>query len=282
MRAGFPGVSDRIVEYAPKDISDAPNANVTPTHPLKELVVLLAGVLGSILGVYLILGVAVDWVVPRVSMETEQKLAAIFMPSGGGANNLSETEKKLQTLLDEIQKRCAHLPYNLTVNTADSSMINAMALPGGRIIVTSGLLDKIESENELAFILGHEMGHYAHRDHLRGLGRALVMMVVSTVLFGADSSVSRFIGNSVNVTEMNFSRSQENRADEYGLATLNCVYGHVTGATDFFQKIPKENDPGKFGHYFASHPENQRRITHLNDLGREKNYAAGKRTAWGK
>ncbi|MFH1983103.1 MAG: M48 family metallopeptidase [Pseudomonadota bacterium] len=270
------------MEYAPKDISDASNPNVTSTHPLKELAVLLAGVLGCILGVYVILGIAVDWVVPRISMQTEEKLAAIFIPSGDGTPNRSETVRKLQTLADDIQLRCAHLPYEITVDIADSPMINAMALPGGRIMVTSGLLDKIESENELAFVLGHEMGHYANRDHLRGFGRALILMVVSTALFGADSSVSSFIGSAVNVTEMNFSRSQENLADEFGLGTLHCAYGHVTGATDFFEKIPTENDPGKFGHYFASHPENEKRIAHLNDLGKEKNYAAGERIRWGK
>jgi hypothetical protein len=40
------------------------------------------------------------------------------------------------------------------------------------------------------------------------------------------------------------------KADEFALDTLNCAYGHVTGATDFFEKIPREQDPGRFGHYF--------------------------------
>lgn len=268
------------MEYTPKDISDTPNLNVTRTHPLKEFAILLAGALGCILGVYILLGVVVDWVVPRISMETEQKLARLFEPSTGVDHTQSEPEKRLQAMVDDMQARCAHLPYKISVSVVDSPMINAVALPGGRIIVFSGLLDKAASENEVAFILGHEMGHYANRDHLRGLGRTLVAMVVSTALFGADSSVSRIIGNSMNLTDMSFSRSQETRADEFGLDSLNCAYGHITGATDFFEKIPKESDPGKFGHYFASHPENKRRITHLNDLGRARNYTAGARTAW--
>ena len=46
--------------------------------------------------------------------------------------------------------------------------MNAVALPGGNIVVFAGLLKEIKSENELAMILGHELGHFAHRDHLRG------------------------------------------------------------------------------------------------------------------
>ncbi len=40
------------------------------------------------------------------------------------------------------------------------------------MVVFTGLLEKMTSENELAFVLAHELGHYDHRDHLRGLGRA--------------------------------------------------------------------------------------------------------------
>jgi len=77
------------------------------------------------------------------------------------------------------------------------------------------------------------------------------------------------------LTELNFSRTQETRADEFALETLACHYGHVAGATDFFDKIPAEADPGRFGHYFASHPENRRRIDHLKTMARQRGYPSG-------
>ncbi len=121
------------------------------------------------------------------------------------------------------------------------------------------------------------MGHYAHRDHLRAGGRAVVLMTFSALLFGADSSVSTVLGHTLNITELSFSRKQETQADEFALETINCAYGHVGGATDFFEKIPKEQDPGKFGHYFASHPENRRRISHLNNIIRSRGFNLAKR-----
>ena len=95
-------------------------------------------------------------------------------------------------------------------------------------------------------------------------------MTISTFLFGADSSVGKILAKALNITEMSFSRKQETRADEFALDTLNCAYGHVGGATDFFKKIPKSKDPGKFGHYFASHPENRKRIYHMENIIKSK------------
>jgi Zn-dependent protease with chaperone function len=152
-----------------------------------------------------------------------------------------------------------------------------MAMPGGHIVIFTGLLEKVKSENELSFILAHEMGHYAHRDHLRGFGRAMVFMTVATSLFGADSGISRIVGQTLNLTEMSFSRDQETWADEFALETVNCRYGHVAGATDFFRNITREQDPGIFGHYFASHPENQRRIDHLESRARSFGFRSGEK-----
>ena len=69
-------------------------------------------------------------------------------------------------------------PFHVYVTEVDD--INAIALPGSNIIVFSGLLQNIQSENELVMVLGHELGHYAHKDHLRGLGRGLGISLVIT------------------------------------------------------------------------------------------------------
>ena len=248
------------------------NVNVSPTHPLKEFAILAGGLLAIVVGIYLALGLAVDLVVPYISTDLEKKLAAPLMkPFEKEARNAPST-RALQALVDQLQAKCAPLPYPVTVHVHPSKAINAAALPGGHMIVFSGLLAEMDSENALVFVLAHELGHFAHRDHLRALGRSLVLMAASTVLMGADNSVSSMIGQGVVLTELSFSRKQETRADEFALETLFCHYGHVAGATDFFEKIPKDHDPGRFGHYFASHPENRRRIDHLEALARERGY----------
>jgi Zn-dependent protease with chaperone function len=261
------------IKYTPRKLGD--NVNVTPTHPVKEFLILAGGLLGIVIGIYVLMGFAVDLVAPRVSPAVEQRIADLIFQHQQWEKGQGEKETIVQTMVDDMQQACARLPYVFQIHVQESPMINALALPGGHIIVFTGLLEKVTTENELAFILAHEMGHYAHRDHLRGLGRALVLTAISTALFGADSSLSNLLGQSLNITEMSFSRTQETRADEFALRTLACHYGHVGASTDFFGKIPKEMDPGKFGHYFSSHPENRRRIAHLKDYAQQNGFSAG-------
>lgn len=241
------------------------NVNVTPTSPLKEFFVLTVGLIGIIVGVYMVLGLAVDLIVPHISPDLEKKMAGRFVGSFDTRDDHSKQAAYVQSLVEEMQNHCTQLPYQFTIHIHKAPVANALAMPGGHIVVFSELLDTVTSENELAFILAHEMGHYANRDHLRGFGRAFVFMTISVMLFGPDSSVSKMLAQSLNLTELSFSRKQEYQADEFGLKTLNCAYGHASGAADFFEKIPKEQDPGKFGHYFASHPENRRRIARINN-----------------
>ena len=256
------------MKFTPRQVDPETNINVTPTHPLKELAVLLGGLIGIIVGTYIVLGFLVDVVVPRISHETEMQLAELFVGMVPESGDVADKTRAVQELTNRIQEQCVKLPYTFNIHVRKAPTINAMAMPGGHIVVFTGLLEKVGSENELAFILAHEIGHYAHRDHLRGFGRAMVFMTVSAALFGADSGVSRIIGQALNLTEMSFSRDQETWADEYAQDTVNCYYGHVAGATDFFNNIPTEKDPGKFGHYFASHPENKRRIENLEERAR--------------
>jgi len=252
------------------------NVNISPTHPLKEFAVLAGGLLAVILGVYLILGLAVDLIVPHISIHLEQKLAGAFNARITDSQKFAGATASLQALVNQLQAHCAPLPYHIRVHVLPSDAVNAAALPGGNMIVFSGLLKKMTSENELAFVLAHELGHFAHRDHLRALGRALVLMTVSTVLMGADNSINRMIGNGLALTDLTFSRRQETRADEFALETLYCHYGNVSGATTFFHSLPKAEDPGRFGHYFASHPDNRRRIAHLEALIAEHGYPLGR------
>jgi predicted Zn-dependent protease len=97
---------------------------------------------------------------------------------------------------------------------------------------------------------------------------------VSEVNVTPRSALKEFV---LNITEMSFSRGQETAADEFGLDVLQCAYGHTAGATDFFRKIPTSQNPGRFGHYFASHPENQRRISHIEALIGQKGYETGEK-----
>ncbi len=123
--------------------------------------------------------------------------------------------------------------YNFTIYLSDSDDVNAIALPGGRIVVFKGLLDQVESENELAMVLAHELGHFAHRDHMRGLGRGLGLAVATALLLGENNSASGLISKAVLTFQVKYSQSQESAADQFGVDLLTARYGHAGGAPAF-------------------------------------------------
>ncbi len=265
------------MKYTPK-LPQA-NDNVTPGSPLREFFVLVGGLLGIVVGIYFFLGLLVDVVVPRLSLDTEQRIARFFSQWTNNSETKSERVSYLQSLASQLESRCAHLSYDIKVYVYENETANAVALPGGTIMVFSGLLEQMATENELAFVLSHELGHFYHRDHLRVMGRSVIFMALSALLLGSDSSIGGMLAKSVGVTEMAFSRAQETRADEFGVTAVNCFYGHMSGAVDYFEKMKRTEDPVRFGQYVASHPQMVERIQHILDFGRGKGFTMGLKKA---
>jgi Zn-dependent protease with chaperone function len=246
--------------------------NITDRSPLMELVLLLSGVLAIVLSVYFLLGFLVDYSVQYLSPENEKALAEHFQSSW--ENHLEKDTAKVQNLLDNLQSDCAKLPYKTKAYVIDQKTINAGALPGGTLLVFSGLLDEMQSENELAFVLGHELGHFKNKDHLKGLGRGVVLLVLSNLLLGPNNALNDIIFASLNIASSKFSREQESEADEFALHSINCYYGHIGGATDFFSMMQKEyGDPKLLAEFLASHPYSSTRIQDIHHLAAKNGYS---------
>ena len=150
--------------------------NVSDVHPLAEAGTLTAGLIGIfVLGVLLLIFI-VEIALYFIPTETEAELFSDWLPED--LVTVSPSDERLdeiQLLADRLARHWDDPPYEFRVEIDDSDVANAMALPGGLIIVTQGLLDEVQSENELAFVVGHELGHFRNRDHLRALGRGIAL-----------------------------------------------------------------------------------------------------------
>ena len=256
------------MKFTPKHIDE--NVNVSKTHPLVELAWLVGGMLLLAMVFYLVLGVTADLAVAKIPIKAEVWLGEHFVDSFE-ANENEPLRRRLQTLLDNLPADSPLHNYTFTVQLVKNKEINALALPGGHIVVFSGLVEQAESENELAMVLAHELGHFAHRDHLERLGRGLGLTVATMLVFGEDSAVSRLVSNLFLVTESSYSRQQESEADSFGLDLLVSSYGHAGGAADFFARVGKK--AGSRGPYLlASHPHPDDRIEGLQRLISENGY----------
>lgn len=254
----------------PKDTADVSSARGTAGKELWQLV-LYAVVL--LITLYLIIGLTVDFVVSRISFETEAKIFKFY--------NLPATKKQDTPKQKQLEKAAAilaklqsdptvpQLPYQLVL--IEHEKPNAFAFPGGTIGVTSGLLDVLDKEIEVAFVLGHEMGHFYNRDHLQGMGRAIGLRVIMAIVFSSGSGAESF-GNMIEfVLQRGYSQEKEKEADRFGLELVYSMYGKVDGVDRLFQILLDEHTLPGWAYMFSTHPSPLERI---NDL---KSYAAALR-----
>ena len=244
------------------------NDNVSHERPMQEFVLLLAGIGAICTLLFLASGWLIDLAVSRISPEMEALIFAEASPAAQeGEGDAEPRRAELQQMIDALRP-CLEIGYPLRVTLVASSQANAMAAPGGRVLVLEGLLAKVRSENGLAFVLAHELAHFKNRDHLAGLGRGMVLTALTTALTGADSGLTRLIAPATEFTLARYSQERELRADELALQALVCQYGHVGGADEFFTAMAEEPLLGGIGSYFASHPEAHERIKKLEEAAK--------------
>ena len=257
----------RFVAKQPKE-----GINVSDTHPLVEASALVAGLAAIFIGIALLLVFLIEVALYFVSAEDEANLFSDWLPDD--LVTVSQADDRLletQLLVDRLAGHWPDTPYKFRVEIDDSEQANAMALPGGLIIVTQGLLDQVESENELAFVLGHELGHFKNRDHLRALGRGVVLSVFFAVVTGND--VAGIGIKAADLTLRGFSRQQETNADEFGLAIVQSEYGHVNDAWRLFERWKVvDNSFVELVTYLSTHPETGDRIEDMKAHAERENW----------
>ena len=251
-----------------------------PPPKNRQILVFLGLFIGTIV---LVVGVAAwsaNYLVWLIPPEVEQQLGRVIVPTYEEQAEASETQTTLNQLLDRLEP---HLPAeqhqgrDYQVLYIPEPTVNAIAIPGDRVIIYQGLLAEMESENELMMVLGHELGHFANRDHLRGLSRQLAIRLALATLLGDAGSIGAIATSSVSaISNAQFSQRQEYQADEVGLSLLNQVYGHVAGSTDFFTALMANEMPNV--EILASHPPSKKRVQRLETLTQKQNYQMGARS----
>jgi len=211
---------------------------------------------------YFALGALIGYIADSMTPQQEVKLEKILSYD----DNISDTKSPyLRNIMSRLTK-CADLPYPIHIKVLPKKQINAFAAPGGIVYVTKGLLKKIKSENTLAFVLGHELGHFKHKDHLRGLGYKLIYGAAGILL---GNNYGNILGITLAVSSAKHSQEQELAADAYGLEVMQCAYGTVNGADDLFEQM---KDGKEWKYFTADHPAFEERLTKMRELIKKKGY----------
>ena len=205
--------------------------------------------------------------VASIDRKLETKIAEL-LPKPENEEKNTEQCKRVEQVGKRLVAQIENCPYTFHFQTKEDPEVNAFAYPAGYIYVNSGLLDAVQSDDELAGVMGHEIGHVMHRDVLRAaVRRAGLLSSISIITgAGAGSETADTVANMLSMAEglesLNFNRKQEAAADLEGIKLVTKADYKAEAFIDFFQRLEsdkKTKDVAMLA-IISSHPMNKERI----------------------
>lgn len=202
-----------------------------------------------------------QWAADKVSVEQEIKLGELAFQQMVPRLRLLPEDALADQVVERIGVRLtagSSYPYHFHV-TRDPA-INAFALPGGRVVVNTGLLMSADNAEEVAGVLAHEASHVERRHALRNMIRALGLRAVMAVVLG-DYAAGIWGDMASELADLSYSRDLEREADLEGLLMLRKAGLPATGMASFFEKMAAREDEGIS--LLSSHPTSEERLEAL-------------------
>ncbi|HEU5408956.1 MAG TPA: M48 family metallopeptidase [Nitrospira sp.] len=223
------------------------------------------GLLASVLGLWFGSDLLVELAVDRIPIEWERKLGeSVYhdflarqevMKEGPAVTAVTEMTHRLTDPIPEN-------PYTFEITVVKSDVVNAFALPGGYIVVFTGLMKKAESPEEVAGVLAHELNHVLQRHGLERIVKQLGFVAVVSIMLGNQQGLGGVMKQlGVELMTLKFGRAQETEADLTGLQLLHRAKIDPSGMITFFQRLA-EKDEGRV-EWFSTHPMSSARADRL-------------------
>ena len=202
-------------------------------------------------------------------------------------------DPQLQQYIQDLGKQLSSHSDNPTLHFAyyviDDDDINASTLPGGFIVVNSGLILLTQNEDELAGVLAHETGHVTQRhlarqledekDHaFMNVATMLAAIVAASRASEPDVAVGALASAQASIIQhqINYTRGDEAEADRVGIATLARAGFQPRGMADFFAEMQKNsslNGYDKIPEFLLDHPLDLNRMTEAENRAQQLHVA---------
>jgi predicted Zn-dependent protease len=159
-------------------------------------------------------------------------------------------------------------------HAVDSSVINAFALPGGKVFITRGLMQELNNEAQLAGVLGHEVGHVTAQHIGQQMTRAMIITGIGVGVGVAGEQTDNDwlkvlgVGTSVGggIYMLSYGRDQETQSDELGVRYMTKLGYNPIGQIQVMKVLKRASGGGGGGmEILSTHPLPDTRIRHLNE-----------------
>jgi beta-barrel assembly-enhancing protease len=175
----------------------------------------------------------------------------------------------VRTFNTDIETQGHGNPYKFDFHVLkDPTTINAFALPGGQVFITQGLLSKLTSEDQLAGILGHEIGHVVYRHSSEQMAKSeFYQGLAGAATAAAGSMGASQIANYVAQTRlMKFGRTDELESDEFGVKYMTQAGYDANAMIEVMEILAEAGGGGKErDEFMSSHPSPANRIEKIKE-----------------
>ncbi len=171
-------------------------------------------------------------------------------------------QQAIRASFNRLIASVAHMepPLRLEFRYSQAIGPNALALPGGVIIITDQLVDLSQNDDELLLVLAHETGHELNRDSLRQLFEALGTTLIVAAMTGDPSSPASLAAAApVVLIQSGYSRADERAADRYAFAFADAHDIPRSRLTDLLTRVEKVAGVGELPTFLSTHPSTEDR-----------------------
>lgn len=148
----------------------------------------------------------------------------------------------------------------------DEQTINAFALPGGQIFITYALFSKLENEDQLAGVLGHEIGHVVGRHSAERMAKqGLTEALVNGVAVGFDPSTAQGAAAIANVINMSYGRDDELESDDLGVKFMMDAGYNPLELIGVMEILKAAAGPNRTPERMSTHPDPENRIEKIKE-----------------
>lgn len=178
---------------------------------------------------------------------------------------------QVSVVTDRLLPGLTNAPYAFRFHVADDASLNAFALPGGHVVIHTGLLQAVQRPEELAGVLAHEIAHVTRRHSLRQLIEVAGLSLVLRAVVGDPSGLLGALTDSSELLfRQKFSRDFEREADDTGWDYLVAARIDPRGLIEFFRRLKAEQERSAAGatvenhlSFLSTHPATGERIARL-------------------
>jgi Zn-dependent protease with chaperone function len=229
--------------------------------------VIALGVLLYLWGIPALAGVAAARVPVAWEASLGDAVVSHLVPAGKRCED-AQRQQALDAIISALLRGAPGQPYQFRLTVVDDPAVNALAAPGGALVLFRGLLERTESAEELAGVFAHEIQHVLHRHGTRMvIQRASTGLLLAAVVGDVSGLMAFGLETARTLGDLQFSRHNEEEADRDGLRMLMAAGIHPGGMLEFFRKIAtRESAMGTLPRYLSSHPPSDDRLQRLKVL----------------